>query len=61
MKHKVVVNTQLLVDFMRDNNLSKAGFCRLCHIPVSTLNTLLKGSSYVNAYYIINIKNKTSI
>lgn len=39
-----------IIKFLKDNNMSKNQFCKLCNISMYTLNALLKGSVLVNAF-----------
>ena len=35
-------NVKLIEDFMKENNLSKTKFCKLCKVSPSVLNKILK-------------------
>ena len=39
-----------IIKFLKENNLSKNKFCKLCNISMYTLNALLKGSVLINAF-----------
>ena len=39
-----------IIKYLKENNLSKTKFCKLCNISVYTLNSLLKGSVLVNGF-----------
>ena len=38
---KKFFNTDFILNYMKENHLSKTKFCKLCHIGMSTLNKLL--------------------
>ena len=35
-------NAEFILNYMKENNLSKTKFCKLCHIGMSTLNKFLQ-------------------
>ena len=39
-----------IIKYLKENNISKTEFCKLCNISMHTLNQLLKGSVLVNAF-----------
>ena len=39
-----------IIKYLKENNLTKAKFCKLCDISMYTLNNLLKGSVLVNVF-----------
>ena len=39
-----------IIKYLKENNISKTEFCKLCSISIYTLNELLKGSVKVNAF-----------
>ncbi len=39
-----------IIKYLKENNMSKTEFCKLCNISMYTLNQLLKGSVKVNAF-----------
>lgn len=54
MKHKICatknyVNTKLIFDFMKQNNLSKKQFSERCGISVGCLNRFLSGQSILSS------------
>lgn len=40
------VNTKMIYDYIKDNNLSKTEFCKLCKIGVSTLNRIMTNNNF---------------
>ncbi len=41
---KNTIKTELIENFIKDNNLSKSKFCKLCKISQSTLNKIMTNS-----------------
>ena len=41
---KNTIKTELIENFIKDNNLSKSKFCKMCKIRQSTLNKLMTNS-----------------
>lgn len=41
---KNTIKTELIENFIKDNNLSKSKFCKMCKISQSTLNKLMTNS-----------------
>lgn len=39
-----------IIKYLKENNMSKTAFCKLCNISMYTLNELLKGRVLVNAF-----------
>lgn len=39
-------NTQMILDFIHDNGLTKKAFCEQCNISSSTLDRMLKGKIF---------------
>jgi len=44
MKKKIIasLNTDLIYKFLKDNNLTKSGFCKKYNFSLSSLNNILK-------------------
>lgn len=40
------INTQMILDFIQDNGLTKKAFCEQCNISSSTLDRMLKGKIF---------------
>lgn len=40
-----LIRTDLIVNYMNENGLSKTQFCKLCKISVSTFNRILNGEN----------------
>ena len=41
---KNTIKTELIENFIKDNNLSKSKFCKMCKISLSTLNKIMTNS-----------------
>ena len=41
---------EAIIKYLKENNLTKTQFCKLCNISIYTLNNLLKGSVLVNGF-----------
>ena len=41
---KNTIKTELIENFIKDNNLSKSKFCKMCKISQSTLNKIITNS-----------------
>ena len=41
---KNTINTELIANFIKENNLSKSKFCEMCKISQSTLNKIMTNS-----------------
>ncbi len=41
---KNTIKTELIENFIKDNNLSKSMFCKMCKISQSTLNKIMTNS-----------------
>lgn len=52
-------NSQLLKDFLKNNHLSKAAFCKKCGICIETANQFLKNCGRVNVISLVKISNFT--
>ena len=39
-----------IIKYLKNHNMSKIAFCKLCNISMHTLNKLLKGSVMINAF-----------
>lgn len=44
-KIKLKVNTELILSYIKDHNLTKKEFCAQCGITPSTLNSIMKGNN----------------
>ena len=41
---KNIIKTELIENFVKENNLSKSMFCKMCKISQSTLNKIMTNS-----------------
>lgn len=41
---KNTIKTELIENFIKENNLSKSRFCKMCNISQSTLNKIMNNS-----------------
>ncbi len=49
------INTQLIEQYIKNNNISKAEFCKRCNISSQTLRQILSNERTNMTYSIINI------
>lgn len=56
-----MINTELILDYMKDNGLSKAAFCRQCKISTGTLQKLLSGNYKINVIVLFKIARVLNI
>ena len=50
-----------VIKYLKENNMSKTEFCKLCNISIYTLNNLLKGSVKVNAFASFRVSEALKI
>ena len=43
---KNIIKTELIEKYLRENNLSKARFCKICKISPTTLKNLMTNGSF---------------
>ncbi len=43
---KEIVNTKLISDYIKNNNLTKKEFCKQCNISKSTFYKIMAGKNY---------------
>lgn len=53
-------NTQLVKDFLNNNHISKASFCRQCGICLETLNQFLNGADSIGIIALVKISKFTN-
>ena len=41
-----LINTELIKSYMKENNLSKAKFCKICKISPSTFNKIMNNGNF---------------
>lgn len=47
------INTKLIEDYMKENNLTKKQFAELCHFSTSTLQRILNGKESNYRYDVL--------
>ena len=52
---KQTFNTELIKNYMRENNLSKKSFCKVCNISPLTLNKILNQKTNIRILAIFKI------
>ena len=52
---KYHVNTKIIYDYMKENNLNKKQFSERCGFCVKTLNKLLKGFDNISLFVLFNL------
>lgn len=43
---KNLIKTEIIANYLKEHNLSKTKFCRLCKISVSTFNKIMNGEDF---------------
>lgn len=46
--NKFKINTKYILDYISNRKISKASFCKQCHISTCTLNKILSGKTNIN-------------
>lgn len=41
-----LIKTELITNYLKEHNLSKTKFCKLCKISVSTFNRIMNGKPF---------------
>ena len=54
-KKKKAIKTELIVKFMRENNLSKTAFCKYCKISKTSFNKIMLSILTFEPYCLYNI------
>ena len=52
---KNLIKTEIIENYMQKNNISKARFCKLCNISVSTLNKILCNNTNIELIALFRI------
>ncbi len=55
LKNKKVINTCVIENYLKDNNLSKNKFCKNYNFSISTLNNILKNNLHINIKAIFKL------
>ena len=55
LKNKKVINTCVIENYLKDNNLSKNKFCKNYNFSISTLNNILKNNLHINIKVIFKL------
>lgn len=50
-----IINTEIIKNYMEENNLSKRAFCKLCKISPATLERILMNKDSVRLMVIFRI------
>lgn len=59
--NKKIIRTELIAEYIKENNLSKKKFCVLCKISVVTSNKVLSGKTNINFLAIFKIAKVMNI
>ena len=59
--NKKIIKTELIAEYIKQNNLSKKKFCELSKISVATLNKVLSGKTNINFIAIFKIAKVMNI
>lgn len=54
------VSGQMILDFIKDNQLTKKEFCKQCKISTSTLDRILKGKNF-RLIYLFRIGRRMNV
>ena len=52
---KNIIKTELIENFIKENNLSKSKFCKICKISQSTLNKIMTNSENLRIVALFKI------
>ena len=52
---KDLIKTEVIEQFLNENNLSKAKFCKMCNISATTLNKILSNNTNFNLIALFRI------
>ena len=55
------VNTNLIIEYLKNNKLSKTKFCDICKINIKTLNKILDGYDNFNLVALLKISRVMNI
>lgn len=55
------IKTELITNFIKENNLSKAAFCKLCKISTGTLNRVLADNNALRISALFKIAKAIKI
>lgn len=55
LKNKKVINTCIIENYLKDNDLSKNKFCKNYNFSISTLNNILKNNLHINIKAIFKL------
>ena len=58
---KNIIKTELIIDYLKSNNLSKSKFCKLCKISYRTLNKILLGDTNFEVIALFRIAKMLGI
>lgn len=58
---EIKIDMTKIYDFMKKNNLTKTGFCKLCGISIGVLHKLEKGQTNFNSLAMIKIAKVTGL
>ena len=58
---KAKINIQIIENYLKQHNLTKTKFCKICNISLSTFNRLMNNNTKVSAKAIYNISVATKI
>ena len=50
-----LINTELIINFMKENSLTKTQFAKLCRIGVGTLNRVLSNCENIDVIVLFKI------
>lgn len=56
-----MVKTELINNYINENNLSKTAFCKLCKISLTTLNNILANKGNIRILAIFKISRAMKI
>ena len=55
------VNIELITNYLKENNLSKTKFCKVCNVSIKTLNKILSGNLNFIIHLLFRIVNVLNI
>lgn len=58
---KQIINTDLVFNYLKENNLTKTQFCKLCKITSSTLNKVLNNKHNLKLRTLFKIARQLNV
>ncbi len=56
-----MIKTEVISNYLKENNLTKKKFCEMCNMSIATLNKILAGNMKIRLKFIVNICDITGM